>query len=63
MRSRPQYAEEDWLVLVTTDHGGKGNSHGDTELVPVAFHRRYSSTTFPERMGEVLAVVVGGLAS
>lgn len=32
MRARPQFAEEDWLVLVTTDHGGSGNNHGgDTD--------------------------------
>ncbi|WP_395743819.1 alkaline phosphatase family protein [Prosthecobacter sp.] len=28
MRARPKFAEEDWLVLITTDHGGRGNSHG-----------------------------------
>ncbi len=28
MRARPGYAEEDWLVVVTTDHGGLGVSHG-----------------------------------
>ncbi len=28
MRARPKFAEEDWLVLVTTDHGGRGTSHG-----------------------------------
>ena len=28
MRARPQFADEDWLVLICTDHGGKGNSHG-----------------------------------
>jgi predicted AlkP superfamily pyrophosphatase or phosphodiesterase len=28
MRARPQFAGEDWLVLITTDHGGRGNSHG-----------------------------------
>jgi hypothetical protein len=25
---RPNYANEDWLILVTTDHGGLGYSHG-----------------------------------
>lgn len=25
---RPQYKEESWLILVTTDHGGRGNGHG-----------------------------------
>lgn len=28
MKARPQYADEDWLVLICTDHGGRGNSHG-----------------------------------
>lgn len=28
LRARPNYANEDWLVLVVTDHGGIGTSHG-----------------------------------
>jgi predicted AlkP superfamily pyrophosphatase or phosphodiesterase len=28
MRGRPKSAAEDWLVLVSTDHGGSGKSHG-----------------------------------
>jgi len=28
MRSRKTFAEEDWLVVVTSDHGGKGTGHG-----------------------------------
>lgn len=28
LRSRPDYANEDWLVMVSTDHGGIGTSHG-----------------------------------
>lgn len=28
LRSRPNYANENWLVLVITDHGGIGTSHG-----------------------------------
>lgn len=28
VRARPTFADEDWLVLVTTDHGGSGTSHG-----------------------------------
>ena len=28
MRARPHFAEEDWLILVTTDHGGTGTGHG-----------------------------------
>jgi len=29
---RPTYATEDWLILVSTDHGGVGTSHGGTSL-------------------------------
>ena len=32
IRQRPNYASEDWLVLVTTDHGGVGYSHGGTTI-------------------------------
>lgn len=28
IHSRPTYANEDWLVVVTSDHGGSGTSHG-----------------------------------
>jgi len=28
MRKRPDFARENWLVLVTTDHGGRLNTHG-----------------------------------
>lgn len=28
MRKRPNFAKEDWLVLVTADHGGIGKGHG-----------------------------------
>jgi arylsulfatase A-like enzyme len=28
LNARPNRAQEDWLVLATTDHGGRGKSHG-----------------------------------
>lgn len=28
LQSRPTYAEEDWVILITTDHGGIGTGHG-----------------------------------
>lgn len=28
VKARPGFAEEDWLILITTDHGGRGNGHG-----------------------------------
>ena len=32
MESRPDFVEEDWLVLVTTDHGGIGTVHGGNSM-------------------------------
>jgi predicted AlkP superfamily pyrophosphatase or phosphodiesterase len=34
LRARPTYAAEDWLILVSTDHGGRGTSHSDGADVP-----------------------------
>jgi hypothetical protein len=28
LKARPQYANEDWMVIMTTDHGGIGTGHG-----------------------------------
>jgi hypothetical protein len=28
VKARPGYADEDWLVILTTDHGGTGKNHG-----------------------------------
>ena len=33
MRARPTYAQEDWLVLIVTDHGGTGTTHGGVSYV------------------------------
>ncbi len=32
LEQRPNYDEEDWLILVSTDHGGLGTSHGGNSL-------------------------------
>ena len=32
IENRPDYANEDWLILVSSDHGGVGNSHGGTSI-------------------------------
>jgi predicted AlkP superfamily pyrophosphatase or phosphodiesterase len=34
VRSRPNYAKEDWLVMIATDHGGKRREHGLGEKEP-----------------------------
>lgn len=34
MTQRPDYAKENWLVIVSTDHGGKDKGHSDGHKVP-----------------------------
>jgi Type I phosphodiesterase / nucleotide pyrophosphatase len=34
MRSRPRFEAERWLVIVATDHGGRGTGHGGGRSVP-----------------------------
>lgn len=34
MRSRKTYGDEDWLVVVTADHGGRGRGHGGGHQAP-----------------------------
>ena len=32
--ARPSYEQEDWLVIVTSDHGGQGTGHNNGHNVP-----------------------------
>lgn len=34
VRSRPTYPDEDWLIIVCTDHGGRGTDHGKGHEFP-----------------------------
>lgn len=34
VRSRPNFAEEDWLVVVCSDHGGIKKTHGNGQEIP-----------------------------
>ncbi|MCE9551987.1 MAG: alkaline phosphatase family protein [Planctomycetes bacterium] len=34
LKARPTYAKEDWLILVTTDHGGQGKTHSNGQKIP-----------------------------
>jgi predicted AlkP superfamily pyrophosphatase or phosphodiesterase len=38
IESRKSYGEEEWLVVVTSDHGGKGTGHGGGHDVPEIFN-------------------------
>ncbi len=34
LRARESFANEDWIIVVTSDHGGKGTGHGKGHQVP-----------------------------
>jgi predicted AlkP superfamily pyrophosphatase or phosphodiesterase len=38
MRGRATFRQEDWLVLVSSDHGGQGTGHGGGHKIPEILH-------------------------
>lgn len=40
LKERRFYEEEEWLIVVTTDHGGEGFGHGNTPFVPTSLNIR-----------------------
>lgn len=46
MKSRPNYANEDWLVVVTTDHGGNLAGHGGGTIEERTIFNIYSNPNF-----------------
>ena len=38
VQERKTHAQEDWLVIVTSDHGGKGTGHGGGHQTPEILH-------------------------
>tara|TARA_B100000945_G_scaffold281093_1_gene248597 strand:- start:2231 stop:3127 length:897 start_codon:yes stop_codon:yes gene_type:complete len=34
IKSRPTYQQEDWLILISSDHGGEGKGHGSGHQIP-----------------------------
>jgi len=46
MKNRSTYNNENWLVVVTTDHGGEGASHGGGNLTERDIFSIYSNPSF-----------------
>lgn len=49
LAARPTYAEEEWLIVVTSDHGGHGSSHGGQSAgersTPLILNNSYRNPT------------------
>ena len=51
--NRPTYADEDWAIIVSTDHGGVGTSHGGTSFEHRNIFLYVSGESIPN--GEIVA--------
>ncbi|MDF1839500.1 MAG: alkaline phosphatase family protein [Planctomycetota bacterium] len=56
LKKRPHYDEEDWLVLVTTDHGGIDKGHGgqsidERNIWIIAHGKNITPGTLPHELG------------
>ncbi|HIF39729.1 MAG TPA: hypothetical protein EYQ74_01350 [Planctomycetes bacterium] len=56
LEARPNYQNEDWLVLITTDHGGNGVSHGghtpgERRIWIIAAYKGAEAEVLPEGPG------------
>lgn len=68
LRGRPAYAQEDWLVLGSTDHGGEGSSHGGTTaahytifIIASGPSSQRGISTAPAFVGDVAATALAHL--
>lgn len=48
LQNRPNYANEDWLVIITTDHGGTLAGHGGGTLEERRIFHIFSNKNFPQ---------------
>ena len=63
LKKRPDYANEDWLIIVTTDHGGSNFSHGkDIPEHTTIFYIASGESTLKEELTEVKVVDVATTA-
>lgn len=55
MKNRPSYSNEDWLVVLTTDHGAIESSHGDGNLTERNIFTVYSNPGFtPQQISKTV---------
>lgn len=49
LRSRKDFEKEDWLVVVSTDHGGRGTSHGGDSFTEKNIFAIFHNKTFSSK--------------
>jgi hypothetical protein len=67
IQQRPNYANEDWLILVTSDHGGLGTSHGGNSIeeqnVPFIASSAFITPQFIEKSSTISPPAVDCLSN
>ncbi|MFT5102896.1 MAG: hypothetical protein ACI86C_000543 [Candidatus Latescibacterota bacterium] len=58
VENRPNYANEDWLIVLTTDHGGIGNGHGGNSLDEEQVFYIASGKNIPTQLIEKEIIIV-----
>ncbi len=59
VRARPTYAQEDWLILVSTDHGRRedGGHGGDTPEERTIFYLAFGPSVEPGVLPDTVHIV------
>ncbi|MEO0404665.1 MAG: alkaline phosphatase family protein, partial [Bacteroidota bacterium] len=58
IEQRPTYQQEDWLILLTTDHGGLGTSHGGTSIDEQKVFFIASGNSVPQQLLEASTITI-----
>ena len=65
IRSRPDYANEDWLILISTDHGhvDKGGHGGPSAIEQTIFFLAHGKSVEPRNLQEPVGIVDVGVTA
>ncbi|NQX91082.1 MAG: alkaline phosphatase family protein [Flavobacteriales bacterium] len=58
IEQRPNYSQEDWLILLTTDHGGLNTSHGGTSIDEQKVFFIVSGNSVPQQLLEASTITI-----
>ncbi|BFM44505.1 hypothetical protein CFS9_31460 [Flavobacterium sp. CFS9] len=59
LKSRPTYNDEDWLIIVSTDHGGVGTSHGGSSYQERNIFTIFYNKDFPTQQADPETSITG----
>ncbi|WP_264526011.1 alkaline phosphatase family protein [Flavobacterium sp. N502536] len=63
LKSRSTYANEDWLIIVSTDHGGVGKSHGGSSYQERNIFTVFHNKDFPTQQADPETSITGSFVN